>query len=285
MVASAMPERFAVPVARLKGQRLTIVDFRSEVPRVVVDGKEVPAEPGISLVPGDSFAPGFINVTGGSVSTDIYENYLEVGDNGKPLDTRYKATLTADRDLQKVFLLFLLFEDTDGDFSEVPRLTMTDFAVGKLKGGSAKSVDFRFAPLLKRNSAKRMVWTVLAFSAGAQIKTSYGNGVLNAFFDSLDRVQRQKMIAQRSTGTFPLGLVRRFPITFSDELKQRFVGRTLNISADISADGELDGVDAEDPEGNEVALAAEAQLRYWLFLPRVVDGRPRPSTVVLPIKF
>jgi hypothetical protein len=203
MEVQALPERCAVPIARLKGQRLTIVDFRSEVPRVILDGREVPAEPGVSLVPGDALAPGFIKVAEASVSTDIYENYLRVGDNGKPLDTRYQATLTADRDLQKVFLLFLLFEDNEGDFSDVPRLTITDYAVGKLAAGKQKGVDFRFAPLVKRDSTKRMVWTVLAFSGGAQIKTSYGNGVLNAFFDSLDRVQRQKMIAQRSTGTFP----------------------------------------------------------------------------------
>ena len=281
----AIPDRPAIPVAQLKGKRAKIVDFRNEFPRVMVDEKEVSAETGISLVLGDTFLPGYITVTQATVTTDIYAAYWNAGDNGKPLDTRYKATLMSDRDLQKVFLLFLLFEDAGGDYSQVPQVTITSYGVGNMRAGKNEWVDFRFAPLIAKNSRKKLLWTMLAFSAGSQVRTNEGNEALDTFFDSIDRFQQQKMIAQRAVGNFPPALVRRFPFIFSDELKKQYAGRTISLRVNVTADGLLDTVEMDEPPDAALLNTVAKQMSYWLFLPKVKDGQVTTATVVLPIKF
>jgi hypothetical protein len=278
--SASIPDRPGIPIVHLNGQRYMVVDFRSEDPRILVDGKEE-TSPGahVSLVPGTTFLPGYVKVVQGFGLT-------LPGQNGKRADTPeatlFDATLTADRDLNKVFALFVVFEDTTKDFSKIPQVLIIGNAVGTLRAGKPEAFEARVRAI---NSRMGLRWIVLLFSEGVQIRTSMGNQILDTLFDALDRNQLQKVIAERAAGTHPLMVFRRSPLAFSDPLKSRYAGRTIRVSLKVTPEGlpEIEQID----ESSDANLVQEisSQLNTWLFLPGVKDGRVLEAPVIVPIKF
>jgi hypothetical protein len=278
----SLPERPGLPMAYVGGERLPIVAFDGHSPVVVVNGarktrRDVP----VSIVPGASFGDGFVAIkeaeaTGEQMTYDIY------GSKSTRSFTAFDATLTADRDMDDVYLLLLVFPDLGGVYDSAPKVAIVGTGVGRLEAPRGKKVSADFPPM---NSKERLYWTALVFSGPSAVRSTRGNGVLDTLFDAVDHVGLGRVIAERSSGGHPPMVYRHFPLKFGDDLKGRLAGQTVNLRIRVSPDGTFDYLDTTG--GVDPALAAEAaaQLRQWLFIPRIKDGAADEGTIVLPVKF
>jgi hypothetical protein len=277
-----IPSRPGIPVAYVDGKRQMIVGFRGNTPVVLVDGARVTARDArMSIIPGQAFAPGYVNVDNGN-STQWKKTYNIYGDVRKENYTTFDGTFTADRDYKDVYLLLLEFEDVGGIFAEAPKVAILGSEVGQLEAGKKKTVHSSYPELV---SDKQLHWVALVFDAGVQIHCSTDANLLDGLFDALDHVALQKVIAQRSSGDYPIMVFRQFPMAFEDGVKAAFAGRTVRMRLHVAPSGLLDFVDTDENGCGDLIGEMVVQMHYWLFLPRIKDGQPQEGVVVLPIKF
>ena len=128
-------------------------------------------------------------------------------------------------------------------------------------------------------------WIAVLFSGGLQVRAAGGNQALDNLLEAFDISDLEAEIAKRTSGDFPLSVFRYFPLRFSAEEKQKFATKTFKVRAEVSADGYFERLDPDDHLDDAIADAVSSQLRYWLFIPRIIAGQPQPSTFVLPIQF
>jgi len=277
-----LPARPGIPVAYVDGQRHMIVAFRGNDPVIIKNGARVTVHDArISIVPGESFAPGYVMVDQGK-STQWKDTFDTYGDVRKSSYTSFEGTFTADRDYSDVYIILLEFEDIGDAYSEAPKVAILGSNVGRLEAGKKKSVYGTYPPL---TSDKGLRWVGLVFSAGVQIHCSTDGNLLDSLFDSLDHVGLQKVVAQRNTGDYPIMVFRRFPLAFGDALKAAYAGRTVNVRLHIAPSGTIDFADSDDPGSGALVREVTLQMRHWLFLPRIKDGMAQEGIVVLPVKF
>jgi hypothetical protein len=279
---NVLPERPGLAVAYVGGRRLPIVAFDGHSPVVAAEGsRRTGRDAPISIVPGGGFGAGFVAVKEAEANREqlTYDIY---GSKSTRAFTAFDATLTADRDMDDVYLLLLVYEDLGGIYDTAPKVAIVGTGVGRLEAGRQRSVSAEFPPM---NSAQKLYWTALIFSGGSAIRSTRGNSVLDALFDAVDHVGLKKAIAGRSSGSHPPMVYRYFPLKFGDDLRGRLAGQTVNLRIRVAPDGTFDYLDASAGVDPSLAAEAAAQLRQWLFVPRIKDGSAEEGSVVLPVRF
>ena len=235
----------------------------------------------VSIIPGEGFAPGAVTID--QAESTSQTNWQRI--NGEYAEQRYNifyAKVTADRELSDVYLILLEFEDVNGDYSGAPKVAILGTSIGHMEAGVKKTVSADFPPL---DSKRQLHWAALVYSAGMQVHSGKGEELLDNLFDMVDHVGLQKVIEERRYGNHPLMVFRRFPMKFGDDLKQKYSGRTVNLTALITASGTLDYVQSDAPEDDLLSREVARQVGTWLFIPRIENGGPLESSVVLPFKF
>jgi hypothetical protein len=282
LTPTTLPERAGIPIAYVGKQKGIFVAYVDDDPIVLIDGaRRQVHRPPISVIPGGTFGPGFIAVSG---SAALSNTGPSLNSGNRTYDyTSYFATMTPDRDIPDAILILLVFEASpEGQFTEVPKVALLAKSLGRLKAGKKTDVSAYFPPLESRNPQR---WTALIFSGGSQIHTSYGNDVLELLFNLIDRVGQKKAVAGRVAGDFPVAVYRHFPLRFSDRQKKTYAGQTLNLEVTITPDGLFDSLRVDGVNDDTLASDMAAQMTFWLFLPPVKDGQAQSTTFVLPIKF
>jgi hypothetical protein len=278
-----IPERAATPVAYVGNERGTILSYADDDPVVLLDGVRRQARhPPISIIPGGKFAPGLVTATK-SAAIAMKASSLNTSTSTTGNYTAYYATLTSDRDLPDVVLMLLVFEESpDGQYTDVPKVALLGKGLGILKAGRSRDISAYFPPLASKRPQR---WTVLLFSDGSQIHTSYGNVFLDGLFDVMDRVKLRRAIAERALGDSPIAVYRHFPLRFTDSQKKTYAGQTLNAQVTVSQSGFFDLVRIDGISDDRMVVDLAAQFSFWLFLPPVKNGQAQSTTFVLPIKF
>jgi hypothetical protein len=280
-----MPERAGIPVAYINKQRCKIVAYKGVNPVVILDGtaKQVQKVP-ISVIPGGEFGPGYVTVEHGEAINESEHAWGSTASGPTyAAYTAFYAKMTADRDLPDAFLILLVYEvNPNNQFAEVPRLALLGSSIGRLAAGKKTVVKADFPAL---NSSMSLRWVALVFSAGSQVRTSDGNGVLESLFDVTDHVGQSRAMARRASGDFPVEVYRRFPLRFRDEEKSKYAGQTVNVTITISPKGTFDYLTVDGTGYDDLSRDLAAQFGFWLFLPPVKDGQPQSTSVELPIKF
>lgn len=277
-----LPERPGIPVVYVEGKKCLIVGFSGTTPVALVNGeKKRSSSDHTSIVPGERFADGMVKVSEAHGYNET-SDYNMMGTHTVDRYFIFNGTLTADRDLKDVFILLLDFEDLGTAYDVPPRIAILGKSVGDLVANKEKTIDADF-PQLKTKARTR--WTLLLFSGGIAVHTSYGNRTLDGLFNLEDHVGLQKAIAARNSGNLQVMIYRHFPFKFVDEIKAKYAGKTVKLRLRISEDGTLDNIE----NGNELdpSLARDAtfQLSNWLFVPAVQDGRAVEATATIPLKF
>jgi hypothetical protein len=281
-VMGTLPARSGIPVAYVDGQRLVIVGYKGTNPVVLKDGSKLTVHDArVSIIPGEAFAPGVVTIDQAEATSQT--NWQRI--NGEYAEQRYNifyAKLTADRELSDVYLILLEFEDLNGDYSGAPKVAILGTAVGHMEAGVKKTVSADFPPLL---SKRQLHWVALVFSGGVQVHSGSGEGLLDNLFDMVDHVGLQKVIEERRYGSHPLMVYRRFPFKFDDEMKTKYHGQTVRLNVSITAEGTLDYVQSDSGSDDLLTREVARQMATWLFIPKIENGGPLESSVVLPIKF
>ena len=283
------PARPVVPFVKLETgfAPMAAID-RSDWPTALVEGKSVRAEDRntYAFLAGDTFAPGHVAVTQLEI-TNWSTQYTD-GDNvpfsSIPTHSVVSAKLTSDIDIEDASILLLVF-DSDQSTDSVPAFGASPRHVGKLRAGKGKKIQLKFPPL---GGSRRWAWSIVVFSGGQQIRSSGDNAhALPRFLDITERFRHAQKLSERRRGPdAAVGLFRRMPFEFSDELKQRYAGQSLMAAVDIDRDGEVSRVrllgDLSDPALRQAVVSS---LRLWLFLPPLKNGSEIGTTVHVPIKF
>lgn len=278
-----MPDRPGIPVAYVDGQRLVVVAFKGTNPVVVSKGARTTLHDAhVTIIPGEGFAPGVVTIDKAEAVSMTRTTTFDF-EASRQQYTTFDGKVTADRDMSDVYLILLVFEDLNGDYSGAPKVAILGTSLGSLAAGVKKQVGVNFPPL---TSKMQLHWAALIYSGGMQVHSSGdSDGLLSALFETVDQVGLQKAISDRRYGDHPLMVFRRFPLKFDADLKQRYAGKTMNMTALIAASGRLDYIQADSAEDEELAREVASQVGTWLFVPRIVNGGPLESSVVIPIKF
>lgn len=282
-VMGPMPARPGIPVAYVDGQRLVIVAYKGTHPVVVSKGTRTTLHDArVAIIPGETFAPGIVRIDKAEAAVETNTERIN-GEYSQQRFSTFYGKVTADRDLPDVFVILLVFEDLDGDYSGAPKVAIMGTSIGRMEAGATKTLSADFPPL---DSKRQLHWAALVYSGGVQVHSGGGGeGLLDNLFDMVDHVALQKVIEERRFGNYPLMVLRRFPLKFDADMKQKYSGRTVNLTVLITASGTLDYVQSDSAEDDLVAREVARQVGTWLFIPKIENGGPLESSVVLPIKF
>jgi TonB family protein len=273
------PDRPLTPITWVGDTPAKIVGYKGEDPVVELNGSRTTQRHSfVSVVPGRDFAPGvvvFEDANAGGAEDPVHP--------GETSYTHFSAKVTADRGMPDTFLMLIFYSATaNGAFRQDPQAMFFGMDVGPLEAGKKKSISTDLPSLSTQGNGR---YIAAIFSGGLQVRADSGNTSIDDLLEAFDVSDLKAEIAKRKSGDFPLSVFRHFPLKFSAELKQRLAGQTLNVRARVSPEGFFEQLDPVAPIDPALAAAASAQLRFWLFIPRIRGGAPQASTFVLPLKF
>lgn len=275
-----LSDRAAIPVVYVGKASANVAAFHFGDPRAEINGQRETVSGGVvSLVPGGNFDPGFVNFSSSTASANYVRGIAGTLNAEAPT---FNGTFVSDCDLDDAYILLLAFEAMTGDYSQRPNVAVVGYEIGTLKKGRAKSMEVAL-PRLK--AYKPLQWTALIFRGRHQLHTSLGNRTLDALFDSVERASQHSIIAGRTTGDLPPMICRMFPLSFDPLLKQIYAGRTLRMRVRVSSAGFFESVSMSDSQDPVLLQSVANQMGAWLFLPRVKNGLPQATDMILPIQF
>jgi hypothetical protein len=277
-------ERPARLTAEWKGARHPVVWFSSNRPVVLVDGKRrISDYKALGLSATDRYADGFVEMRNTDSKNWTLEQYIDGQKlSGTQAWSTFACELSADRDLRDVFIVLVVFEVGEAHGDDPPRVAILGVPVGDLKQGVKKKAS---AALPALNTQKRTGWAALVFSSEGQVRSSGPESMISVFFDRVERYNLRIAIRERvfAGEDAPLKLLRFLPIRLDDELLEKYQGQSAKVRLYVSIDGDVEAVHLEEPRDSRLQGALEPQLRRWLFIPPMKEGRLVRQQVVLPL--
>jgi hypothetical protein len=283
----SVPDRPAELTARWRQDPYRVVRLHGLRATVEVNGKrrEADRESRLSLNVAGHYAPGFVTVVNARTQGWEVEHFIDGVSAGPPQPgwSHFAADLSADRDLEDVFVALVVFESDAVNTDDPPRLAVLGVPVGRLKQGVKRRVSSVLPAL---NSQRQVSFAALVFCRQGQVRSSGPEQMVSRFFDRVERHTLQQTINQRILARVdaPLQVLRLLPIRLSDELTERYRGRTVRARLQVGIDGSVQGVEMIQRDERELQRELEPQLRNWLFVPPMKDGLIVRQQVVLPLE-
>ena len=280
------PERPAMVYLEEGDEELPLVASADNQPVVMKNGRRTPrGKSQLSIARTDAYAPGKVelrNVETNGHTLQVYSSGGSWTSEKIAVDSRFKVTLQADRDMEDVFVVVLIFDEI-GDPSVPVRYGLWLVDVGHLQAGVPKPISRRFQALA---GDERRVVCPIVFSGGRQVQEEHSRQVLPWFFAALDREIHRSLLTRRQQGPdAPPDLFRTFPIELPPALREKYAGRTATVRIRINWEGRVDDVILEQLDDPELDALLQRQLRAWLLLPRIKQGHPIGESIRIPLQF
>ncbi|HEX2100074.1 MAG TPA: hypothetical protein VHF69_05405 [Candidatus Synoicihabitans sp.] len=280
------PERPAQLVGTWKGERYPVIHHSGVSAVVDVNGKrrQTSAKAGLALRIADRYAPGFVTMQNTSAKSWDVEHYIDGAyTSTTPGWSNFEAELSADRNLEDVFITLVVFESGEERSEDPPRIAMLGVPVGDLKEGEKRRISARLPAL---NSRLKISFAALVFTRDGQVRSSGPERTISRFFDRQERYTLRRTINERVLAGVdaPLQVVRMLPVELEDELATRYRGQQVKVRLYVGIDGAVEGAALLDVRDRPLQQQLERQLKHWLFVPPMKGGVIVRQEVILPLQ-
>jgi hypothetical protein len=290
---SGAPPRATILMANYQGQLRPVVSVKVDRAQVMVNGKLETLSLRQTYLPlrASSHLAGFVEIKSEDIEGEKLQRVWQLR-YGKTIDG---DTISAYNDLEGVLVsnttikdsyIAILFFNTAymrGEESDL-NCAIVFHSVGDLEAGKEKKVSFQFENLSAEN--QNLTFFTLLFSQGYEVRTSQ-SAFGDRFFRTVELSIHQRLLKayvdKHSKGDQALQPYLKAPLELPDELNRESLPSTVQTSFTVTAQGRVECVELNTPVPEEVKLAIGQNLRSWLFMPRICDGHPVSTTVLLPI--
>jgi hypothetical protein len=273
------PPQPASLYAKVQGQEIQVVAYKDQVPLVMLNGRLSPVpDAQLSFRPSEEFAPGFVRIENPILTAQTTKHTF----SGTERYSILEAKLTADRELDNVFVVVLVYNDWRSEFLTPPPARIWGKQVGRMEAGQRKSIA-EFFP--ENKTFHKVQWDLLVYSNGKIVQTSMGTSTLSLLFDTMARDAWQDAYLLLRKSDAAARVFHPLPYIFSEAVRRRHEGQTLIARVHLDNEGNVLRIDLPDLNDDEFAREARSQLRCWLYLPASTLGKTLSSTVEVPIRF
>jgi hypothetical protein len=278
----------------LNGKTYPIVGVAGEHPQIVVDGATITLKSraqSYQPMRAMGFAPGFINITKENASTKITARSFAYDKNGQQVpvgnsddDGYFECSVVAAEDHPGCFVAVLFCQLRPNGEPIAVTTALAFGSLGDLKAGresKAKIFKAYIAPV-----GTHYYYFIMVLSKGREIRTNLSH-FNDQFFRHREVLEQQEMLEEYKEKfkamDHPAVPYVRIPIQLPPEVDPHTLPPNFTASLVVTEAGLVDEIQLGDSLSPTARSAISSELGGWLFLPRLKQGNPVRTQIVMPL--